>query len=670
MSTTSTTQERPPLNRFPRMLQEYLTRRMRLAYRANHARVMALKTREAAEAYVAEVRGKAAWIFGPWPEKTPLNLRVTGELDRGAYLVRKLVFESRPGCAVTADLYVPQGLSGPRPAVLSPCGHSWSAKAGEPYQSYAQGLARMGYVVLIFDPMGQGERLQYPDGRGGSVWAPNDRFPSVHEHNAMDRKLSLLGDWVGRWFVWDGIRAMDALLEQPEVDPARVGVTGVSGGGTMSAFAAACDPRLAMSAPCCWVSSWHHNAVNEEPLDGEQCPPGILAAGLEQSDLLIAAAPRPVIVLTEEQDFFDQRGSLEAFERVRHVYRLLGAEDRVAYYAGPGGHGYWPGARQAMYGFFNRHAGIEADDPDAGLVMEEYAALQCTPTGQTADLPGMRTVPDLVRERSQLLAGERGSPAGEELLSRVRDLLRLPVRSGPPEYRILRPWSSRGYARKHASQFVIETDLRFGAQAVVTKLEDERRAARPARGSGPAVLYVPHLSSDAELREDQFLRELQKEEPAFFACDYRGIGESLPDTCRPDSLFGHYGSDYQYAVSARMLGESYVSWRVHDVLATLDWMASLGYDQVHLVARGWGAIPGSLAALLDERVRRVTLINAPRSYAEIAETPLEKWPLSAMLPGVLERFDLPDVHRELEAKGLGLVEPWDAMMIGVSVRGA
>jgi len=650
------------LNRFPRMMQEYLTCRLRENYRANHARVMGLKTREEALAYCAEVREKAHRLFGPWPEKTPLNVRVTGEIDRGAYRVRKLLFDSRPGFTVSALLYVPQGHAGPRPAVLCPCGHSWTAKAGDVYQRHSQGLARMGYMVLMFDPMGQGERIQYPDGNGESLFGPGPTYPSTKEHCAMDRQMALTGDWIGNWFVWDGIRALDVLLAQENVDRTRVGVTGVSGGGNMTAYAVACDPRITMAAPCCWITSWYHNGINEEPIDAEQCPPGVLAAGLEQSDLLLARAPNPVILLTEEQDFFDQRGSLEAFERLRHVYRLLDAEENVAYYVGREKHGYWQGAREAMYAFFNHHAGIEAPNPENALIIEERTALQCSPTGQVSDLPGAKCVPAFTAERSRELAAQRGEPSGAELVRRVAAVLDLPERHGPPDYRVLRPWTGRGYSRSNANQCVLETDPRYGAQAIVTKLEDVSRTARPLRGEGPAVLYLPHLSSDRELREDGRIRELAKGNPAFFACDYRGIGESRPDTCRPNSFFAIYGSDYHYASYASMLGESYVAWRVHDVLCTLDWMASFGYDEVHLVAQGWGTIPGALAALLDDRVRRVTLIHAPRSYSELAEAPMQKWPLSSILPGALTQFDLTDVYRELATKDLQQIESWGAAM--------
>jgi cephalosporin-C deacetylase-like acetyl esterase len=651
-----------PLTRFSRMMQEYLVSRARELYRANHAKVMGLTTRDEALAYCAGVREKAARVFGPWPERTPLNTRVTGEFDRGAYRVRNLVFESRPGFFVTANLYLPHGHTGPRPAVLCLCGHHWNAKACEPYQSFTQALARMGYVALIFDPLGQGERLQCPDGKGESVYGPGPSYPSVREHNALDRQMCLTGDWIGRWFIWDGIRALDVLLEQEGVDPTRVGVTGNSGGGTMTSFAAACDPRIAMFAPSCAISSWYHSALNEEALDAEQYPPGAWAEGLEQSDLFLAAAPKPVILLTQEQDGFDQRGSLEAYERIRHVYRLLGAEANAAYHVGPGGHNYWKDAREAMYAFFNRHAGVGHPGTEPELALENIVTLRCTATGQASDLPGARCVPAFAAERSRDLAKRRGQPAGAELNRRVEDLLHLPRRSVSPEYRVLRPWSGRRHARGHTSHFLLETDPAQGAQAVVIKLENQWRTARPLRGDGPAFLYLPHVSSDRELREDARIRELSAANPAFFACDYRGIGESRPDTCKPDSFFDIYGCDYHYAGNALMFGESYVAWRVHDVLCTLDWMAAFNYNRVHLVAQGWGTIPGALAALLDERVRQVTLIGAPDSYAALAEAPVQEWPASAMLPGALTQFDLPDVYRELEKKSLSLIEPWSPVM--------
>ena len=646
-----------PLNRFPRMMQEYLVARLEALYHANHARVMALCTREEALAYRDEVRAKMPLVFGEMPEKTPLNLRVTRENDRGEYLIRNVIFESRPGFPVTANIYLPQGHSGPRPGVLCLCGHSSNAKAFPMYQTFAQALARMGYIALIFDPIGQGERLQYPGG--------DDQFGQkiqwgTLQHNYMGNPQLLVREFFGFWRAWDGIRAIDYLLSRDDVDPARIGVTGCSGGGTLSTLITALDRRITMSAPSCYVTSWRRDIENELAADSEQMVPNAHALNVGQHDLLLTNAPGALILLTAQEDFFDQRGSQESFELISHLYEALSASEAVAYYEGPGGHGYPPAMRDAMAEFFCRIAGLPLKATDAQFAQLTEEELWCTQSGQVAELDPVWVWQDTA-ERSRQMAAERGEPSGDELVARVQRVLDLPEREGPPDFRVLRYWTQREYARPHASQFVLETDPQFGAQAIVTKLEDTPRHAEPldaesAELDGSAVLYLPHLSSDAELREDEFLRELQSA-PAFFACDYRGIGESMADAVKPGSYDSYYGSDYFYAAHATMFGESYVAWRVHDVLSTLDWMASFGYADVQLVARGNGALPGALAALLHDSVTRVTLINPLKSYAEIAEAELYDWPLSALIPGVLAEFDLPDVYRALEAKGLEMVEP-------------
>src|SRR6185312_4374268 len=177
-----------------------------------------------------------ARCFGPLPPRTPLNARVTGSLERGAYRVEKVLFESRPGFPVAANLYLPAG-TGKRPAVVGACGHWPDGKAALQYQAFAQGLARQGYVVLIFDPIGQGERLQYPDANLRGTLPPG----GVAEHLRAGAQMQLVGEFLGTWMAWDGIRALDYLLTRPEVDPTRVGVTGNSGGGTQTSWLCALD---------------------------------------------------------------------------------------------------------------------------------------------------------------------------------------------------------------------------------------------------------------------------------------------------------------------------------------------------------------------------------------------------------------------------------------------
>jgi hypothetical protein len=109
-----------------------------------------------------------------------------------------------------------------------------------------------------------------------------------------------------------------------------------------------------------------------------------------------------------------------------------------------------------------------------------------------------------------------------------------------------------------------------------------------------------------------------------------------------------------------MLDYPYIGQRTFDVLRVLDWLNEWGYRQIHLVAKGFGTLPSTFAALLSPAVTHVTLKNALRSYAEVAEEAAYSWPLSALLPGVLTSFDLPDCYRELKQKHLNLLESWGA----------
>ncbi|HOW71034.1 MAG TPA: prolyl oligopeptidase family serine peptidase [Phycisphaerae bacterium] len=648
-----------PLNRFPRMVQEYFVRRVREAQDAGDRLRSQVKTKQDAERYVATVRERIRACFGPFPEKTPLNPRVTGVVERDAYRIEKVIFESRPGFLVTANLYVPKGDQSPRPGVVGTCGHSDNGKASGPYQSFAQGLTRLGYVVLIYDPIGQGERLQYP----------NEKLQSrigvgVNEHLYCGNQQFLVGEFLGSWRAWDGIRALDYLLTRPEVDSKHVGVTGNSGGGTMTTWLCGVEDRWTMAAPSCFVTTFRCNLENELPADTEQCPPRALALGLDHSDFLAAMAPRPVIIMSQEKDYFDCRGTIETYERLRRLYALLGAEDNIALFIGPNPHGYSRENREAMYRWFNRatHGSDHATEPE--LVIEEDRTLQCTPRGQVAEL-GSRPVYSYTRDTSRELAQRRQATEGDALLQAMRSVLKLPERNTVAGDRILRPMPGRRYRKRHCTTYAVQSEP--GVHALVHMLSDEPHYSRPPQDRRRAVLYVAHQSSDTELRDEPLIAELIAQEPAvtFYACDVRGIGESRPDTCGKDMFLNPYGSDYFYAIHSIMLDYPYVGQKTHDVLCVLDWLKSNGCGEVHLAARGWGTLPATFAALLSPLVVRVTLKNALTSYAEIAESEDYRWLLSSFVPGILKHFDLPDCYRMLATKGLRQVEPWGPSQFSV-----
>lgn len=632
----------PPLNRFPRMVQEYFVRRMRVARSRRLERLAALKTEAQARAYVEDVRAKIRESFGPMPERTPLNARITGIVERETYRIEKVIFESRPGFLVTANLYLPKGGKLPRPGVVGTCGHSNNGKAEAAYQSFSQGLVKQGYVVLIYDPIGQGERLQYTDANLRSKIGVG-----VREHLYAGNQQFLVGEFLGAWRAWDGMRALDYLLTRPEVDRRHLGVTGNSGGGTMTTWLCGIEPRWTMAAPSCFVTSFRRNLENELPADTEQCPPKAIALGLDHEDFLAAMAPKPVILLAKERDFFDVRGSEAAAARLKRLYRLLGAEDNIALYAGPTGHGFSRENREAMYRWFNRATGVSNEQSEPSIEIEEDETLWCTPDGQVAELDS-RTVFSFTEAKAKALEQSRERSSGDNLKRAIRSVLRVDVPDRPPEYRIPRPLSGRKYPLPHATTYVIETEP--GVQAIVYLLGASPHYSRPPKGRRRAILYVAHRSSDAELRNDALPARLIEAEPeaAFYSCDVRGIGESRPDTCGANSFLNPYGSDYFYAIHSIMFDDPYPGQRTRDVRRVLAWLRAQEHEEIHLAAKGWGCIPAALAALSSEAVVAVTLEGAPPSYRSIASSEYYDWPLSSLVPSVLERLDLPDVYRELK----------------------
>ena len=235
--------------------------------------------------------------------------------------------------------------------------------------------------------------------------------------------------------------------------------------------------------------------------------------------------------------------------------------------------------------------------------------------------------------------------------------LHLPARdrNAAPDFRILRAsGGGRNYPKPQWINYAVETEPRI--QAVCTMLGEERLYSRPAlapeSGGGRVLLWIGDRSSDAELREEPLIRELIEKEGEgvlVVACDVRGVGESLPGTAGANP-HGYYGADYFYAAYANMLNRPYLGGKTHDVLRVIDFLAGSGWSDIHLASKGWGCLPGGMAAFLDDRVTTVTLKDRLESWHSVATTEHYEWPLSHMLYGVLKTWDLPEVWKAIQAK--------------------
>lgn len=633
---------------YQHIVLDYLVDRVKAVRKERTARLQSIRTRKDAEKYQEEVRRVIGKAFSPMPPRTPLNAVVTGVVKRPTHCIEKIVFESRPQFLVTANLYLPNNLRGPTPAILGSCGHSQDGKALPTYQGFCQRLVQSGFIVLLFDPISQGERDQH-------YHLPPKAYirrSCVTAHNMLGKQLELIGEFFGAWRAWDAIRALDYLLTRPEVDASRVGMTGNSGGGTMTTWLWPLEPRIKMAAPSCFLSPFLHNLENEMPQDAEQYPPGILGQGVDLADFFLARAPDPVLLLGQKYDYFDRRGFAEICAETRRFYRFFGAERNVHSFLGSNIHGYFPDAQEKMVGFFCNQSGVTRPKKKPVVKPEKDKVLFATPKGQVVPA-GSKPAYRIMAEKANSLAATRRKLSGAELKKTLQRLLRLPARESRPHYRVLRPYPL--YAPQVA-RYAVETEKNI--RVILTKVLKETSQAGTLDVEKEVHLHLPHFSSEEEIAREPLAKKLIQRHPLYLL-DVRGLGESVPD--EEHGFFQHYGKDYMFHGFFLLLGESYLGRRVHDVLSVIDLLVGEGARHVHLHGRGQGALIALFAALLHPNVKGTTLKNLPLSFRDWVRTPVVKWPAANVVRGILKEMEIADCLRALGAK-VKLLEAWGADM--------
>ena len=286
------------------MLYDHYLRRSAAADRKRARRLAGIKTAEDAAAYIAEIRKKLRLSFGEIPPVRPISPQVTGTLETAKLRIDKVVFQSRPGFFVTALFYRGKNIDSPVPGILFLCGHNTDGKQSPAYQRVPQSLALRGLGVLVVDPYGQGERQE------------KDLECST-AHNAFGFRLGLLGEFLGTWRLHDALTALEYLKSRPEIDRRFLGVTGCSGGGTLTAFTAAFAPDPLIAAPVCSMTRHHANLEGEICADNEQNPPRFRELGLDENDLLIAAAPAPRLFGVQDNDFFNPSATCSMYRELK-----------------------------------------------------------------------------------------------------------------------------------------------------------------------------------------------------------------------------------------------------------------------------------------------------------------------------------------------------------------
>jgi len=596
----------------------------------------AINGKEKIAEYQKRLREHFIESLGGFPERTPLNARVTGELRGEGFRVEKVLFESQPGFVVSANLYLPLEGKAPHPVVLMPCGHSGSGKAA--YQAPAMILARNGLAVFCFDPIGQGERRQtvrVEDVGGRSLFDP------TVEHTTIAVAPILLGRNLVTDMIWDGMRAVDYLETRADLDPKRIAVSGNSGGGMMTSYLIALEPRLVAAAPGCFITTSARKNEHPGPGDPEQDIFAQYRYGMDIPDYLVMAAPRPVLILSATRDYVPIAGAWEAFRDAKRIYTRLGYPERIDLVETDATHGFSLQLREGAVRWMRRWL-LGIDEPVFEKETRHFTneELQCTPKGSVLSLPGARSIYDLNRERAARLAHERKSVwAGltdAARRERIREVANIRNVDTLPPLRA----ESRGSLKRPG--MTIER-LIFSRDGDVPLPALRFTPAQPA---ARACLYVHGAGKQADAGEDGPIAKLVADGTEVLAVDLRGFGETSMKAWRrgPAAVAGDNGAEY---LVAYMMGRSLLGMRAEDILGVVKaWKAMPGGPaaSIEMIALEDAAVPAlNAAAAYPASFSSVRLVRSIESWESVIDATVPHRQLESAIHGVLRTYDLTDL---------------------------
>ena len=638
---------------YPDMLLAYLSQEMNaLAAKWDRERD---KIRTAADLKARNrfVREKFREMIHGLPERAALNPTVVRTTERDGYRIENVMFESRPDFWVTGNLYVPTTGVGPYPAVISPCGHYSLARMEPEYQFVYLNMVKAGFVVLAYDPIGQGERRQYWNPSTGKA----DINDPVFEHSMPGQVLLMMGQDLTHYRVWDGMRAIDYLETRREVDPKRIACAGHSGGGTLTLFISAIDERV----QCAVVNEggtghrWPLVIRPESrvgPADVEQNFFPAAVYGIDMCDLHVAIAPRRLLALIED---YAPRFNLAA-DHIRARYKLLGVPERFSTGEASDPHSWTVKLRLASTDWLSRwafnHPG-PTSEPD--FTPETPETLYCTPDGSLRYSGRGRTIFTILSDEAKRLPPERSTPAGA---SEIREIIRFRKSDTPLASRLIVTTPRKGY-RVEKLEFLSEPGIYIPAWVFLPDA-----ASAPMR----PTLYVNEAGKQADGAEFGLYERLARQGNLIVSVDVRGVGETRPPHSQPSERrteFTHlFDVETAMTYDTWYMDQSLFGMRVADVIRSVDYVlsrADTAKDGLRVVGQGAGALWVLYAAALDPRIADVTAERGLASYRLLAQTDRYTHGAGIFVRDVLKHFDLPHVAAAIAPRPLTLVNPVDAM---------
>jgi pimeloyl-ACP methyl ester carboxylesterase len=592
-----------------------------------------------------ELRAKLLQMIGGLPEeKTDLHPHITGKLVRDGFSIEKLIFESLPGVYVTALVYLPDDRSARHPAVLLPAGHAANGKNN--YQELSQRLVKRGYVVLAWDPVGQGERSQFWDAKAGK-----SRYNLIcAEHAVMGNLAYLAGTNLARWEIWDGIRAVDYLLTRAEVDGERINIVGTSGGGFQAAQIAALDRRIKVVLPSCYITALPMRIFNRIFVDPDSDPEqdlfGMISNGVDHPGLLLLMYPRPVLVAAAALDFFPIEGTHKTFREARDMYERFHHGDRIALAESYNGHQFSPENQESAIEFLDHFNRVPIRHGLPAVQKLEDKVLRCTRTGQEMlDFDDAQSLMDVIGKYYDQHKNEHARTIGQNYFN--------------DGYSGVRRWQVAEYAGVQPAKGVISWEA-LGSTAAGDISIDRYLL----RHSGQLEMPLLYIHKSAEGKRDLLLwfrddgkatsenwAEIKKYLDANYdviSIDFRGRGETKmpykamsPDDPAMPKL--DFDQAYVYPLSSVLAGYVYNSiltgrpyflQLIEDAeIASRFADARLGAHVVAVTAPGNAS---ALAGAISETLPNIKLLPQADAvdlkWSEIVRQRREIWPIEYLMP--------------------------------------
>lgn len=622
------------------MMNDWLQQGLRQAFSNWQKRYDTLITPEQVTAYQQQLRSKFLEKIGGFPERTPLNPKITGTLAGDGFRVEKVLFESQPQHYVTGLCFIPNSpkFQAPYPGVIVVCGHSATGKSFDLYQKATASLALNGMVGFIIDPICQGERYDHLKADGSPL------IPSTTDgHSILGLGATLLGHNTARNEIWDAMRAIDYLQQRDDVQHEKFGVMGNSGGGTQSAYLLALEDRIQAASPSCYLTSFSRLLEERGPQDAEQNIFGQLNWGMDHADYCMMRAPVPVLMNVATKDAFPIDGAWTSFRHGKRIFTRLGYPERIDLVEYDGPHGWHKPMREAAVRWMSRWlAGRDVDVREPEIQVLSLEDSYVTEKGQVMLVPGARSGFDLNLDEYAQLQPERAKlwKTPETALQQVRQVAGISSLSKLP------PVKARRLKDAQDGTLTVERWVLEPEQGIVLPA----LLYRPAQESKGPLLFLHDAGKQAEYKTSEgthSARAYAEQGYTVLAVDLRGLGETR--SAKAQWYNKRFGDDGKLIMLAYLLEKNFVGLRTNDLLASARWFLeneklALDAGKLDMVAIGVPGLPALHAAAVEQALfRNVTLAATLPSWQAILSSPTPDGQHVHHIHGAARLYELSDL---------------------------